>query len=123
MKKKLRSWIHSPLYFHIQPNSTLVDIFSCIIDESNEVTPGTSVTNSVEQVLGSIANEIGVLPPIVIYKDTADEWDQLLIHSSGQFKAFAPIFTKSNNVKSRTKLELIAIQYAVTAMSDYQDIH
>ena len=94
-----------------------------IVDEYNKTNASTSVTNSVEQVLGSIANEIGVLPPIVIYKDTAGEWDQLLIHSNGQFKAFAPIFTKSNNVKSRTKLELIAIQYAVTAMSDYQDIH
>lgn len=95
----------------------------CIIDESNEVTPGISVTNSVEQVLGNITDEIGSLPPIVIYKDTAGEWDQLLMHPNGKFKAFAPIFTESNKVKSRTKLELIAIQYAVTAMSDYQDIH
>jgi len=63
----------------------------CIVDRYDPDSPTVTVTNGVDFVLKNIANEIGELPPTIIYRDTEGEWDRLKASADGTFLGFAPL--------------------------------
>lgn len=65
--------------------------FLVIVDQWSEANPSLSVTNAVEDVLRDICNELGSLPPYIIYRDSEGEWGALDATTDGEFLGFRPL--------------------------------
>lgn len=68
--------------------------FLVIEDMYTEDFPTQTVTNGVEYVLKSIANNYESIPNKIIYRDTEGLWDAI-IHDDGQFLSFQPLRAKT----------------------------
>lgn len=62
-----------------------------IIEDQSNSHGGPSVTNAVEEVLQSIADDLGALPSMIIYRDSLGTWDRIRATSRGAFLGFDPI--------------------------------
>lgn len=62
-----------------------------IVDRYDAANPSLSLTNGIEEVLKAIQIELGVLPELIIYRDTVGEWDQLLATPDGRFLNFVSL--------------------------------
>lgn len=86
----------------------------CIIDLYDSERPSLTVTNGAELVLAQIAEALGTLPDLIIYRDSESEWDRLKAKSDGSFKGFAPLAPGLNR---RITVEQEALELAVLAAS------
>ena len=60
----------------------------CIVDDYDKNTPTRTVTNSAGWVLSQIVKESGLLPKIIIYKDSEGRWDRIEADRDGNFLRF-----------------------------------
>lgn len=84
----------------------------CINDEFDSASPSRTVTNAIGDILKEIKTEIGLIPELVIYKDTDGYWDRVLVRLDGSFIRFSPIVP---GLESRPTIEHNAIQLLVTS--------
>jgi|GEM_PF-1638613 len=66
-----------------------------IVDRYDGANPSLSLTNGIEGVLQAIQIKLGELPELIIYRDTAGEWDRLLATPNGRFLSFIAMFDDS----------------------------
>lgn len=77
-----------------------------IYDLFSDKNPTMTVTNDIDNVLASIAqNE--TIPEVIIYQDSEGEWDKILSTPNGHFKGWKPL---KIGLKNRIKQEQEALQ-------------
>ncbi|EGL53861.1 MULTISPECIES: hypothetical protein [Methylophaga] len=87
----------------------------CITDDFDNSRPSITVTNTAEYVLKDIANEIGQLPELIIYRDTQGHWDRMLMSQTGTFIRIEPIVS---GLKVPVLSQDTAVQLAVTSTAN-----